>query len=72
MPDVVFSDAAEFPAWAAASVQAMANAGLISGYPPDAEHPGPENWFGGDRGVTRFEMAALLERLDTYLEAAHG
>ncbi len=41
--------------WAYQSVEELANAGLVSGY--------PDGTFGGERKITRFEMAQMVARL---------
>lgn len=41
--------------WAAQAVQRMKDLGIISGY--------PDGTFGGDRTLTRYEQAAMLDRL---------
>lgn len=49
--------------WAYAAVQDLASKGLIRGYPPNGD------FFGG-RSVTRYEMAALVDRILQRLEMA--
>ena len=41
--------------WAYQSVESLANEGLVSGY--------PDGTFGGERKITRFEMAQMVARL---------
>lgn len=49
-----FADASRIPAWAAASIAAMAEAGIIQGY--------DDGTFRADRQIVRAEMTAMLTR----------
>jgi S-layer family protein len=49
--------------WFSEAVQRLADAGVVHGYPADVDHPAL--WFGGDRNLTRYEMAALVDNLRT-------
>jgi len=46
--------------WAADSVQKLADKGIVKGY--------PDNTYKGDKPVTRYELAATLQRMIEYIE----
>jgi hypothetical protein len=47
--------------WAYAAVEELATKGLVKGYPPDGK-------FFGERTVTRYEMATIIQRVLTRVE----
>ena len=46
--------------WAAESVQKLADAGIVKGY--------PDGTFRGDKPITRYELAAALERFVEFIQ----